>query len=60
MAGHLYVLIGGPGSGKSSLIKALAAEGLPHMPEAGRATIQDQVAIGGATCLGPTERRSPS
>lgn len=48
MADHLYVVTGGPGAGKSSLIEALAAEGLPHMPEAGRAIIQDQVAIGGA------------
>ncbi len=47
MADHLHLITGGPGSGKSSLVTALAAEGLPHMPEAGRAIIQDQVAIGG-------------
>ncbi|HWX50372.1 MAG TPA: AAA family ATPase [Roseomonas sp.] len=44
---RLFVLTGGPGSGKSTLIEALAAGGLSHMPEAGRAIIQDQVAIGG-------------
>jgi predicted ATPase len=44
---HLYVVTGGPGSGKSTLIEALAASGIPSMPEAGRAIIQDQVAIGG-------------
>jgi predicted ATPase len=44
---HLYVITGGPGSGKSTLIEALAASGIPSMPEAGRAIIQDQVAIGG-------------
>src|ERR1700722_2938769 len=44
---HLYVVTGGPGSGKSTLIEALAASGVPSMPEAGRAIIQDQVAIGG-------------
>jgi predicted ATPase len=44
---HLYVVTGGPGSGKSTLIEALAASGVPGMPEAGRAIIQDQVAIGG-------------
>ncbi|HEY0623119.1 AAA family ATPase [Sphingomonas sp.] len=44
---HLFAITGGPGSGKSSLIAALAAEGAAHMPEAGRAIIQDQVAIGG-------------
>jgi predicted ATPase len=44
---HLYVVTGGPGSGKSTLIEALAASGVPGMPEAGRAIIEDQVAIGG-------------
>lgn len=44
---HLYVITGGPGSGKSTLVEALAASGIPSMPEAGRAIIQDQVAIGG-------------
>lgn len=47
MANHLHVITGGPGSGKTSLIEALAAEGVHHMPEAGRAIIQDQVDIGG-------------
>src|SRR5580658_6469101 len=44
---HLWIITGGPGSGKSTLIGALAARGLDSMPEAGRAIIQDQVAIGG-------------
>lgn len=44
---HLFVITGGPGSGKSSLIAALAAQGIATMPEAGRAIIRDQVAIGG-------------
>lgn len=47
MTDHLHVITGGPGSGKTSLIDALAAEGVRHMPEAGRAIIQDQVDIGG-------------
>ncbi|GEL68839.1 AAA family ATPase [Myxococcus virescens] len=47
MTVNLHVITGGPGSGKSSLIEALAVEGLAHMPEAGRAIIQHQVAIGG-------------
>lgn len=47
MIDHLHVITGGPGSGKTSLIEALAGEGLRHMPEAGRAIIQDQVDIGG-------------
>lgn len=48
MGNHMYVVTGGPGSGKSSLIEALARRGLRSMPEAGRAIIQDQVRIGGS------------
>jgi predicted ATPase len=44
---RFFVITGGPGSGKSTLVAALAARGYPHMPEAGRAIIRDQVAIGG-------------
>ncbi|MDF0487591.1 AAA family ATPase [Sphingomonas sp. H39-1-10] len=47
MADHLHIITGGPGSGKTTLIHALAAGGIRHMPEAGRAIIQDQVDIGG-------------
>jgi predicted ATPase len=48
MTNHFHIITGGPGSGKTSLIEALAAEGVQVMPEAGRAIIQDQVAIGGS------------
>jgi predicted ATPase len=44
---RLFVVTGGPGSGKSTLIEALTARGLCTMAEAGRAIIRDQVAIGG-------------
>jgi predicted ATPase len=44
---NFHVVTGGPGSGKSSVIDALARQGFRHMPEAGRAIIQDQVDIGG-------------
>src|ERR1700689_434643 len=44
---RLFAITGGPGSGKSTLINALAGCGLDTMPEAGRAIIQDQLAIGG-------------
>jgi predicted ATPase len=44
---RLFVITGGPGSGKSTLIEALKTHGIYTMPEAGRAIIQDQVAIGG-------------
>ncbi len=43
-----FVITGGPGAGKTTLLQTLAAQGLPHMPEAGRAIIQDQQAIGGS------------
>src|SRR3546814_13397103 len=43
-----HVITGGPGSGKRTLIEALAVEGFHHMPEAGRAIIRDQVKLGGA------------
>ena len=44
---RLFVITGGPGSGKSTLLDGLAEHGICTMPEAGRAIIQDQVAIGG-------------
>jgi predicted ATPase len=44
----LFIITGGPGSGKTTLIEALAAHGVRRMPEAGRAVIQDQLAIGGS------------
>jgi len=44
----MFVVTGGPGSGKSSLIETLSRRGLQSMPEAGRAIIQDQVSIGGS------------
>ena len=46
-ARRFVVVTGGPGSGKSTLIDALAREGHAHSVEAGRAIIQDQTAIGG-------------
>ncbi|TCM48311.1 putative ATPase [Rhizobium sp. PP-F2F-G48] len=46
-AEHMFVVTGGPGSGKSSLIKAMAKRGFRIMPEAGRAIIQNQVRIDG-------------
>lgn len=44
---HLFVLTGGPGSGKTSLIEAARADGLRTTDEVGRAIIREQVAIGG-------------
>lgn len=42
-----FVLTGGPGSGKTSLIEALHACGFATAPEAGRGIIRDQMEIGG-------------
>ncbi|TIU83410.1 MAG: ATPase, partial [Mesorhizobium sp.] len=42
-----FVLTGGPGSGKTTLIEALQAKGFAKAPEAGRGIIRDQMAIGG-------------
>lgn len=47
MSDRFFVVTGGPGSGKTTLIDALAARGFRHMPEAGRAIIRDQRRIGG-------------
>lgn len=54
---RFFVVTGGPGSGKSTLLAALAARGFACAPEAGRAVIQDQVAIGG-TALPWSDRRA--
>ena len=40
---QLFVITGGPGSGKTALVAALQAEGFACLPEAGRAVIQKQV-----------------
>lgn len=45
---RFFVVTGGPGSGKTTLIDALVAKGLRAMPEAGRAIIKDQTATGGS------------
>jgi predicted ATPase len=44
---RFFIVTGGPGSGKSTLLRALSDLGYRTMPEAGRAIIQDQIAIGG-------------
>jgi predicted ATPase len=44
---RFFVITGGPGSGKSSLLDALAGDGYARTIEAGRAIIQQQLTIGG-------------
>lgn len=46
-AERFFVLTGGPGSGKSTLINALRRAGHAATVEAGRGVIRDQMAIGG-------------
>ncbi len=44
---RLHVLTGGPGSGKSTLIAALAGAGVATSAEVGRQVIREQLAAGG-------------
>jgi predicted ATPase len=44
---RFFVLTGGPGSGKTTLIEALRQAGFATSVEAGRGIIRDQIAIGG-------------
>ena len=46
-ADRLHVITGGPGSGKSTLIAALAEAGVRTSAEVARAIIRDEVAAGG-------------
>jgi predicted ATPase len=45
---RFFIITGGPGSGKSSLIEALQERGYSGTIGAGRGVIQDQVATGGS------------
>jgi predicted ATPase len=54
---RLFVLTGGPGSGKTTLIEALAAAGISTSPEVGRAVIREQLAIGGDALPWADQRR---
>ena len=44
---RFFVITGGPGSGKTTLIDALQQAGYARSIEAGRGVIQEQMAIGG-------------
>ncbi|WP_157162808.1 AAA family ATPase, partial [Actinoalloteichus spitiensis] len=44
---RFFVLTGGPGSGKTTILDELAARGMAVTREAGRGIIQDQVRVGG-------------
>ncbi|MBN7787702.1 AAA family ATPase [Ponticoccus gilvus] len=47
MSDHFFVVTGGPGAGKTSLITELARRGFHTIPESGRAIIREEVASGG-------------
>lgn len=44
---NFYILTGGPGSGKSTVLNLLFSMGYPVVPEVGRKIIQEQVSIKG-------------
>lgn len=44
---HRFILTGGPGSGKSTIIDKIMKRGFWCSKESGRGVIQDQVNIGG-------------
>ena len=44
---NLFVISGGPGSGKTTVVRELARLGFPHAPEVARQIIQEQVRTGG-------------
>ncbi|MBY5986893.1 AAA family ATPase [Roseovarius atlanticus] len=47
MSDHFFVVTGGPGAGKTSLITELARRGFHTIPESGRAIIREEMARGG-------------
>ena len=53
---RLHVITGGPDSGKTSLIDALAAAGIATSPEVGRAVIREELAAGGTVLPWDDER----
>jgi len=46
---NLFVVSGGPGSGKTTVLNELARLGFPHVPEVARQIIQQRVKAGGTS-----------
>jgi putative protein kinase ArgK-like GTPase of G3E family len=44
---NLFIISGGPGSGKTTVIRELVKLGFPHVPEVARQIIQEQMQVGG-------------
>ena len=51
MTDHLFVVTGGSGAGKTSLITVLARRGFHMIPESSRAIIREEMARGGDAFL---------
>ncbi len=47
MSDQFFVVTGGPGAGKTSLIEEFARRGFHTIPESGRAIIREEMASGG-------------
>lgn len=47
MSDHFFVVTGGPGAGKTSLITELARGGFHTIPESGRVIIREEMQSGG-------------
>ncbi|MBN9888853.1 AAA family ATPase [Salipiger abyssi] len=47
MSDHFFVVTGGPGAGKTSLITELSRRGFHTIPESGRAIIREEMVSGG-------------
>jgi predicted ATPase len=54
---NLYVISGGPGSGKTTVLQEIAKLGFHHLPEDARQIIQEQT-MGGGTALPWLDRES--
>lgn len=54
---HFYIITGGPGSGKTTLINALRDRGFLGVSEVGRQIIREQLAIGGDALHGQNQRK---
>ena len=46
MSDHFFVVTGGPGAGKTTLIEELARRGFLPVPESGRAIIRKEIQTG--------------
>jgi predicted ATPase len=53
---NFFVISGGPGAGKTSVLAELEKLGFRYVPEAARQLIQEQTQTGGQRCLGAIVR----